>query len=103
MSTGLETTFTFRNMESTEALRDHTVDKLDKLSKYTVKHPGSAHVILKVEGPRHMAEVTVNIKGGRYVGLGTSNDMYTSIDSAIHKIETQLSRKKERITHRKGK
>jgi len=102
MSTALETTFTFRNVESTDALRDHTFDKLEKIQKFLVRQTASAHVIFKVEGPRHVAEVTITTRGGRFVGIDTSTDMYTSIDGAIHKLERQLSRKKKRITGHKG-
>lgn len=102
MSTQLEMTFTFRNVDATDALKGHAEDKLDKLSKYLVRQSASAHVIFKVEGPRHTAEITLNLRGGRFIGVETSNDMYTSIDNAVHKIEAQLSRNKERITGHKG-
>jgi putative sigma-54 modulation protein len=98
----METTFTFRNMESTEALRDHAVDKLQKLDKYLVRQTASAHVIFKVEGARHLAEITLSTRGGKYVGLDSSNDMYASVEGAVHKLEKQLSRNKERVTGHKG-
>ncbi len=97
----IDTTFTFRNMESTEALRTHTVDKLERVKKYLMS-TADAHCILKVEGARHLAEITLNVKGGRYVGHATSNDMYTSIDGAVDKIVKQLSRIKERKKGHKG-
>lgn len=97
----IETTFTFRNMESTDALRNHTLDKLTKLDKY-LRNPSSAHVIFNIEGPRHIAEIMLNVKGGRHVGVGTSNDMYTSIDAAVEKIKKQMSRLKERKKGHKG-
>jgi putative sigma-54 modulation protein len=101
MTNTLETTFTFRNIDSTDALKDHTLDKLSRLDKYLVK-PASAHVIFNLEGAQHVAEITVNIKGGRFVGVGTSNDMYTSIDGAVDKIKKQISRTKERVKGHKG-
>jgi putative sigma-54 modulation protein len=97
----IETTFTFRNTESTDPLRDHTTDKLQRLSKFLFK-PAEAHCILKVEGPRHTVEITLNANGSRYVGAETSTDMYTSIDGAVDKIRKQLSRTKERLKGHKG-
>ena len=97
----IETTFTFRNTESTDPLRDHTMEKLMRLHKFLFK-PAEAHCILKVEGARHVAEITLNANGARYVGLETSNDMYTSIDAAVDKICKQLSRTKERLKGHKG-
>lgn len=101
MNHSLETTFTFRNMESTEALRDHALDKMGKLGKYLFK-PATAHVIFNVEGARHVAEITLHIKGASYIGVGTSNDMYASIDDAVDRLQKQMSRKKERVKGHKG-
>ena len=97
----IDTTFTFRNTDATEALRTHAIDKLEKLNKFVVK-PASAHIIFKVEGARHVAEITLSIKGGRFVGVETSNDMYTSIDGAVDKIRKQISRSRERVKDHKG-
>lgn len=92
----METTFTFRNMESTDALRNHATDKLVKLKKYLIK-PGNAHIILNVEKFNHIAEITLVANGTRYVGHERSNDMYTSIDGAVKKLEKQLRNHKERV------
>lgn len=102
MNNTMETTFTFRNMDATDALRNHALEKLDKLHKFLL-NPAAAHIIFNVEGGgQHMAEITITVKGGRYVGHQTSNDMYTSIDSAIDKIKRQLAREKERKKGHKG-
>lgn len=101
MTGTLETTFTFRNMDPTDALREHSLEKLEKIEKYLMR-PISAHIIFNIDGAAHIAEITLNIKGGRVVGHGTSNDMYTSIDDAVDKIKKQLARKKERAKGHKG-
>lgn len=101
MSNMLEATFTFRNMDSTEALRDHTVDKLSKLDKYLIK-PATAHVIFNMDGSRHVAEITVNTMGVRYIGIDTTNDMYMSVDGAVEKLKKQISKTKERTKNHKG-
>ncbi|HPM41535.1 MAG TPA: ribosome-associated translation inhibitor RaiA [bacterium] len=97
----LDTTFTFRNMDSTDALRSHALDKLAKLDKYLFK-PGKAHVIFNMEGPRHVAEITLHIKGKSVIGVGSSNDMYTSVDEAVDRIKKQMSKEKERVKGHKG-
>ncbi|MFA4973715.1 MAG: ribosome-associated translation inhibitor RaiA [bacterium] len=96
----IETTFTFRNTEATDALKSHALDKLDRLNKFLVK-PAAAHFIFKVEGARHVAEITLHVKGNRFVGVDTSNDMYTSIDGAVDKIRKQISRDREKIKDHK--
>jgi len=97
----METTFTFRNMDSTEALKEHSLEKLGKLDKYMIK-PSSAHIIFNLDGSEHVAEITLNVKGSRLVGVGKSNDMYTSIDEAVEKIKKQVGRAKERMKGHKG-
>lgn len=91
----METTFTFRNIEATEGLKTHTLEKMEKLDRF-VRKPISAHVIFSVEHITHVVEVTLTADGTRYVGVGKSNDMYPSIDEAIHKILNQVKRNHER-------
>ena len=97
----METNYTFRNMEATEALRSHAEVKLAKLKKYLIK-PGNAHVIFKVEKHNHIAEITLLVNGTPYISIQSSNDMYTSIDGAIKKLEKQLRNYKERLKDHKG-
>src|SRR3989338_789489 len=92
----METTFTFRNIESTEALKSHTLTKLEKLKKILVK-PEKAHVILVVKKFNHQVEITINANGTQYVSHEVSENMYTSIDEAVHKLERQLGKYKEKL------
>lgn len=94
----METTFTFRNMEATEGLRVHAVDKLQKLDKYLNRVVG-AHVILHVERFEHIAEITLSANGGRFIGHARSPDMYTSIDGAVDRLLAQLKRDHDRRKH----
>lgn len=92
----METTFTFRNIESTDALKSHTLSKLEKLKKLLVK-PETAHAILDVRKFHHQVEITINANGIQYVSHHTSENMYTSIDEAMHKLERQLVKSKEKL------
>ncbi|MBI4126304.1 MAG: ribosome-associated translation inhibitor RaiA [Deltaproteobacteria bacterium] len=96
----METTFTFRNIEATDGLKDHTLEKMEKLDRF-VRKPISAHVIFSVEHITHVAEVTLTADGTRYVGVGKSHDMYPSIDEAIHKILNQVKRSHDRQKQRR--
>ncbi|MBI2343649.1 MAG: ribosome-associated translation inhibitor RaiA [Deltaproteobacteria bacterium] len=97
----MQPTFTFRNIESTDGLKTHTKEKLDRLQKYSFK-PESAHIVLRVEHLDHFAEITFVDHGEHFVSHANSPDMYASIDLAFHRLEAQLRRKKERQTHHKG-
>lgn len=92
----METSFTFREIEATEGLKEHVITKFSKLDKYLIK-PISAHTILGKDGSQHKAEITILANGTRYVGVGKTNDMYLSIDDALEKLLHQLKKDKERI------
>jgi len=103
MEKNLETTYTFRNMDATDALKVHTDKRLKRVKKFLLHKDANAHIIFKLDGSSsHTAEVTIHFKGTRYVGRFTSHDMYGSIDNAIERIETQLHKNKDRITAHKG-
>ncbi|MBI5300418.1 MAG: ribosome-associated translation inhibitor RaiA [Deltaproteobacteria bacterium] len=97
----METTFTFRNINASDALKTHTLDKLTKLGKYLVK-PTQAHIIFGVERFNHVVEVTLNANGIQYISHEKSEDMYTSIDKAVAKLERQLKKYKERLKEHKS-
>jgi putative sigma-54 modulation protein len=66
------------------------------------KRETEAHVILSLERHLHHAEVTVNYFGHSLVGLGSSTDLFTAINSAAEKLEKQAvkARTKWRDTKR---
>ena len=92
----METNFTFRNLESTEGLKEHALQKMTKAKKYLLK-PITTHVIFSLDKFRQRCEITIVDSGTEYVGSETSTDMYQSIDRAVEKIIRQLKRHKERI------
>src|ERR1035437_4143279 len=61
-----------------------------------------AHVILSLERRVHSAEATINYFGHQLVGLGSSNDLFTAVHSAVEKLEKQAvkARTKRRDTKR---
>ncbi|MDO8527196.1 MAG: ribosome-associated translation inhibitor RaiA [Deltaproteobacteria bacterium] len=97
----METTFTFRNFDTSDALKTHTLDKLDKIGKYLIK-PTKIHVIFNVERFNQIVEVTLNANGVQYVSHEKSEDMYTSIDKAVAKLERQLKKYKEQLKKHKS-
>lgn len=98
----METNFTFRNLDPTDGLKTHTVQKMTKIKKYLLK-PISAHVIFSHDKFRQRCEVTLVDSGVEYIGSDESSDMYQSIDRAIDKILVQLKKHKDRIKgHKMG-
>src|SRR3989338_2581259 len=97
----METTFTFRNIEASDALKNHAQDKLNKLGKYLVK-PTTVHVIFNVEKFNHIVEVTLNANGVQYISHEKEKDMYASLDLAMAKLERQLKKYKDKLKAHKG-
>ena len=87
---------TFRQMEATPALKDHATDKVMRISKF-INTPTEAHVVLSLEKYMHKADITLNSNGLMIRGAEKSEDMYSSIDKAIGKIERQLKRYREKL------
>jgi putative sigma-54 modulation protein len=58
----MQTSVTFKNLDSSDNLRSYVADKLDRLDKY-LYNPAEASVVLSVEKFRHIAEI--NISGDR--------------------------------------
>ncbi len=93
---------TFRNLEPTDALKTYAEEKLQKIKKY-VDNPIEANVVLTVEKFRHIAEVNLMVNGIAVSGTEATEDMYSSIDNVMDKIERQLRRHKERIKRHKAR
>ena len=91
----MKLTVTGRNIEITDGIRNHLNDKIDK----TIADLGEAadvHVALSVEKHRHFAEVTVKTKDFTLHSQDETEDLYTSMDKALEKMEKQIRKNKEK-------
>lgn len=97
--------FTFRNVDSSEGIKNYASEKIGKLQKY-LRAPLDAEVTISLERHLHKIDVSVSADGHRYAGHEESEDMYTSIDLVIDKIDRQVRETKATITkgrrHRNG-
>lgn len=92
---------TFRHIEPSAPLREYAEEKISRVKKY-VEEPIEAHVVLKVEKFRHIAEVTIDANGLRLNGTEETEDMYSSIDMVADTIEAQVRKNKEKSRRRKS-
>jgi putative sigma-54 modulation protein len=94
---------TFRHMDGSQAVREYTADKLDKIKKYFHKGPISAHAVFSVErGFNHVADLSITLPNGIAINAKeTTEDMYSSIDLAAARIERQVRKWKEKIRDHK--
>lgn len=92
---------TFRHLEATDGLKAYIEQKAEKLLKYLVK-PLKMNVVFSMERFVHKVDITLFEKNHIFKAQGATNDMYASMDEAIHNIEQQLRRYKEKIKNHKN-
>lgn len=92
----MQTTVTFRHLESSDALREYAEERTTRLAKY-IDRPMECQVTLTVQKFRQIAEVLINANGIRIAGQESHEDMYAAIDLVMDKIERQVKKYKERI------
>jgi putative sigma-54 modulation protein len=94
---------TFRHMEASQAVREYAEDKLDKIRKYFQRQPLGAHAVFSVErNHNHTAEFSLTLPTGLAVqARETTEDMYSSIDLAVARIERQVRKWKDKIRDHK--
>ena len=98
----MDITVTFRHVDSTESLKEYAEEKLSKMDKY-FDYPIEAHVVLAVEKFRRIADVNLNVNGTVIKAEEETEDMYSSIDQVMDKIEKQVKRfRDKKIKRRPG-
>ncbi len=85
-----------RNLEVTDALRSYAEEKLRRLTKY-FENIVTANVVLSLEKHRQIAEVTLRVRDLTIRAEESTEDLYSSIDLVVEKLERQILRYKERI------
>lgn len=94
---------TFRHMEPTEALKSYSKERMERVRKY-LPDPISCHVVLSTERHNHRIDVTFQLHNGLSVaGHETTENMYSSIDLCIAKIERQVRKYKGKLEGMKAR
>ena len=55
------------------------------------------NVVFSTEKKHHITEVTVHSPGEVFKASSSTDDMYSSVDSVVHKVERHLSKRKELV------
>ncbi|MBT5471139.1 MAG: ribosome-associated translation inhibitor RaiA [Nitrospina sp.] len=98
----MKLTVTGRKIEITDGIRDHVNNKMEK----TISDLGEAadvHVALAVEKHRHFAEITVKTKEFTLHSQDETNDLYTSMDKTLDKMEKQIRKHREKAKDMRNK
>lgn len=95
----MQITVKSKNMALTEALKEYAKKKLSRIQKY-FDNILYADVMLCTERNFHVVEVTVHANGFTLRGEERTEDMYSSIDKVIDKLERQTQKHKEKLQER---
>src|ERR1700733_6942970 len=88
---------TFRHMEPTDALKAYARERMERVKKY-LPDPIACHVVLSTERHNPRIDVTFQLHNGLSVaGHETTENMYSSIDLCIAKIERQVRKYKGKL------
>ncbi len=100
----MEIRVTGRHLDITDAIRKYATDKVGKLPRYFDRV--QIIEVLAARHDSHSHEVEVIVKAEHtdpFVARAAGPDLYACLDSAVDKLERQLTDHKDRIRHRKGK
>lgn len=98
----MNSSITFKNIDSSDALKDYVEKKLSKLDKFFDKY-AEARVVFSVEKDNHIAEISVVSSKLNLKAKEKSDDMYSSIDLVMDKLKIQLSKFKEKVQSHRSK
>ncbi|MFO8070950.1 MAG: ribosome-associated translation inhibitor RaiA [Polyangia bacterium] len=91
----MQISMSFRHMEPTDAMKELVEDKVSRVKKY-IQGPVEANVVMSVERYLQACDVTIIAGSDTFKGREETDDMYTSIDKVMDKIERQIEKTKGR-------
>ncbi|MBG0789569.1 MAG: ribosome-associated translation inhibitor RaiA [Desulfovibrionaceae bacterium] len=88
--------FTFKNFEPSDHLKGYAEKRFEKVAKYVSDSEADLQVNLLVDKYRHKADVILNSEGIHISAYEDSEDMYSTIDMVLDKLEAQLRKMREK-------
>jgi putative sigma-54 modulation protein len=88
----------FLNLDSTEAIKQYATDKVSNCVRKFAHQDTEAHVVLKVEKSRQIAELSMHLAGHDFFVKEESQNLYASIDMLTDALSNQLRKHKEKVT-----
>lgn len=90
--------FTFKNFEPSDHLKKYARRRFEKLGRFFGKAAGlDVQVALSVDKFRHKCDVRVTGEGLQLVAMEQTEEMYSSIDLVLDKLESQIKKHVSRI------
>jgi putative sigma-54 modulation protein len=94
-------TITGKHFEITDRIRAHAEEKTEKLPKY-YDNINQIEVIIEGNGADHGVEIIARAEHSNvFIAKEMGDNTFTCIDMAVHKLESQLRKKKEKQRNNK--
>jgi putative sigma-54 modulation protein len=87
-------------MDPNQQLKDYGIDKISKLEKY-LDSVLDAEITFTLEKFRHRTAVVLTSDGLKIKAEQESEDMFSSVDLVVDKLERQIKRHRERLKEHK--
>ncbi len=92
----MQISITFKNIDSSDALKSQIHEKFDKLDKM-FDSPAEANIVLSVEKLRNIIELNLRCdKIKIHMKEETENNMYATIDTLVDKVKAQIRKYKDK-------
>lgn len=95
--------FTFKNFEPSDHLKGYAEKRFEKVAKYVSDSEADLQVNLQVDKFRHKADVILNADSIHISAYEASEDMYSTVDMVLDKLEAQLRKMREKMKSRSKK
>ncbi|MGV6809736.1 MAG: ribosome hibernation-promoting factor, HPF/YfiA family [bacterium] len=89
----MQLTITGHHVDVTDSMEQYVKEKTTKLKRH-FDQVLTIQVILEVQKLTHKAEATLHVSGSHLFADATSNDMYSSIDLLVEKLDRQIMKHK---------
>ena len=100
----MQVSFTFRQYEPTDGLKELIRGRVDKrLEKLVNGEVAEARVLIATEKAWTLFEIQISAWGEVFKSTEKTTDLYPTIDLVIDKLERQLLRRKEIVKDRRGR
>jgi putative sigma-54 modulation protein len=93
--------FTFKHVDTSDALVEYALERCDKIEKFEL-NPMDVHFIVSMV--KHDCTIEVHVEEGRrkFKASATSDDFYRSVEMVMNKLSRQMSKDKRRLKAHKN-
>lgn len=92
----MQISITFKNLDSSDAIKSHIHEKFDRLDKM-LDYPADAHIVVSIEKLRNIVDINLHCdKLNIYAKEESENNMYAAIDALSDNIKLQIRKHKDK-------